>query len=321
MKHLIKLAFLLLALLLPATAAAHDFEVDGIYYNILNNNEVEVAGTGEEYSSSVTIPSSVTYNDTTYSVTRIGEYAFRDHSRLTSINIPNSVTSIGYEAFYCCSGLTSINIPNSVTSIGDCAFQATPWYDNQPDGLVYAGLVVYSYKGTMPEGTSITLHEGTKGIGDCAFAGINGLKSVNMPNSVMSIGYEAFGFCSNLTNISIPNSVLSIGQAAFWDCSALTSIIIPNSVISIGNYAFANCSALKSISVASENTTFDSRDNCNAIIETASNTLIAGCKNTIIPNSVTSIGTSAFWGCNGLMSIIIPNTVTSIDNDAFVNCI
>ena len=137
--------------------------------------------------------------------------------------------------------------------------------------------------------------------------------------SVTSIGEYAFQDCSGLTSVTIPNSVTSIDDRAFCGCG-LTSINIPNSVSSIGDRVFSFCRGLKSIVVESGNSKYDSRDNCNAIIETATNTLLAGCKNTTIPNSVTSIGDGAFNGCSGLTSASIPNSVTYIGEYAFWDC-
>ena len=229
-------------------------------------------------------------------VTSIGNNAFYLYSGLTSITIPNSVTSIGDRAIYGCSSLTSITIPNSVTSIGELAI-------SNCSGL-----------------TSITIPNSVTSIGRFTFSHCTGLTSIIIPNSVKSIGDNAFSGCSSLTSITIPNSVTSIGELAMSDCSGLTSITIPNSVTSIGNSAFAGCTGLSSIIVEEGNSKYDSRNNCNAIIEKGSNTLIAGCKNTIIPNSVKSIGNYAFFVCSSLTSITIPNSVTRIANYAFYKC-
>ncbi len=166
----------------------------------------------------------------------------------------------------------------------------------------------------------VVIENGVTSIGQSALWNCTSLTSITIPNSVTSIGDRAFYLCESLTSITIPNSVTSIGTLAFYGCSGLTSITIPNSVRSIGNVAFIGCSGLTSITVEKGNTKYDSRDNCNAIIETNTNMLIAGCKITTIPNSVTSIEGDAFHGCSGLTSITIPNSVTSIGMQAFFEC-
>ena len=244
------------------------------------------------------------------SVTSIRQSAFNNCSGLTSIEIPNSVTSIGSYAFENCSGLTSIEIPNSVTSIGYRAFDGTAWYNNQPNGLVYAGKVAYKYKGIMPSNTSITINEGTLGIAHSAFYGCSGLTSIEIPNSVTSIGGSAFSGCTGLTSIEIPNSVTSIGGSAFRNCSGLTSIEIPNGVTSIGLYAFRDCSGLTSVTIPNSVTS----------IEDWAFRGCTGLTSITIPNSVTSIGSFAFENCSGLTSIELPNSVTSIGGWAFKGC-
>ena len=231
--------FLMLAVLLSAlSASAYAFKVDGIAYNKNGDGKSVYVAYGGDYTGPVTIPERVTYDGATYSVTTIGDYAFSDCTGLTSVTIPSSVNSIGEEAFRGCTGLTSVTIPTSVTEIGYSAFGGTPWYNNQPDGVVYIGKVAYEFKGEMASGTAINIKEGTVSISGYAFYGCTGLTSITIPNSVTSIGEFAFSGCTGLTSVTIPSSVTSIGKSAFSGCTGLTSVTIPNSVTEIGWSAF-----------------------------------------------------------------------------------
>ena len=259
---------------------------ENLTYTIDNEGTLTISGTGEMYNYGYGESPFNTEIETVIiedGVTTIGDCAFGGCEVLTNINIPDSVTSIGDYAFEECSSLSTITIPDSVTSIGGGAFAGTLWYENQPDGLVYAGKVAYKYNGEMPENTLITLEEGTTGIADNAFWACTSLTSINIPDSVTSIGKNAFATCSSLTDITIPGSVTSIGESAFFDCTSLTDITIPDSVTSIGGLAFADCTSLTSIN---------------------------------IPDSVTSIGLYAFYNCTSLTSITIPDSVTGIEDRA-----
>ena len=445
------------------TSLAHDFEVDGIYYkfnNSYNPTEAKVTYRGQyynsysnEYTGVVNIPSTVSYNGTTYPVTAIDVSTFYNCSGLTSVTIPGSVTSIGGSSFYGCSSLTGVTIPNSVTTIGNSAFQGCTALDTLnfnaiscndfsssasyhpfpnlsisninigegvqkipayfaygntnltsitiPDSVITIGN--YAFQGCIALGslnfnaiscndfsstasyhpfynlnilninigncvqripdffaygntnlTSVIIPNSVTSIGKSAFYGCSGLTSVTIGSSVTSIGDYAFCGCdgitdyiwnarncsyngqmptynieqvtignevevlpydfvsgSKITSIDIPNSVISIGDCAFAYCGSLTSVTIGNSVISFGRDVFYDCSAITSIIVASGNTVYDSRNNCNAIIETASNKLLFGCMNTTIPNSVTAIAPNAFVNIN-LETVTIPENVSSI---------
>ena len=343
-----KLIISFFALLLTCNLWA--FEVDGIEYSFTSDSTVEVARKG--YQGDVVIPSSISYEGATYSVTSIGGGAFRNCYNLKSVIIGDNVICIGDLAFFYCLSLHTITIPNSVTRIGDSAFSlcygltsilvetSNHAYDSRDNcnAIIETEtnkLIVGCKNTTIPNSvtsigesafsgcynlTSITIPNSVTSIGSSAFSECRNLISITIPEGVMSIESYTFSECRNLTSITIPETVTSIGSSAFSHCSSLTSITIPKSVTSIGDYVFSGGSSITSIIVDLANTTYDSRDNCNAIIETETNKLIVGCKNTTIPNSVTSIGGSAFYGCSGLTSITIPNSVTSIGRSAFRNC-
>ena len=289
-KHLL----FLFAALLPLVASAHDFEVKGIYYSITSSAELTVAVTfkgdsydsySDEYSGAVTIPSTVTYNNKTYSVTSIGYQAFRDCNELTTITIPESVTSIGNHAFYGCYLLTSITIPEGVTSIRSYAFYGCGRLADItiPENVTSIGS--YAFYGCGIK--TITIPEGVTSIGDYVFSDCKRLTSITLPEGVTSIGKEAFSWCESLTTITIPESVTHIGEWAFYRCWCLTSITIPEGVTSIRPYAFYGCSKLTSIT---------------------------------LPEGVTSIGKEAFCYCESLTTITIPENVTSIGEEAFCYC-
>ena len=293
--------------------------------------------------TSITIPNSVTC---------IGDYTFNECTSLSSLTLPNTITSIGEFAFRNCSTLVSFEIPYSVKSIGKAAFMECRNLTSSitiPEGVTCISDSAFYLCTQIP---SITLPPTVTQIGNHAFYDCFSLTSINIPKNVTTIGEYAFHFCSPISivvengnmyydsrnncnaiietannklikgccNSTIPNTVTTITSMAFASEACPTSIIIPKSVINIEHLAFWSCYSLSSVVVESGNPRYDSRDNCNAIIETPTNTLIKGCHNTIIPNTVTNIGDYAFDHCSQLISITIPNSVTNVGNQAFYFC-
>ena len=310
---------------------ASDTQVDGIWYNFDNSTKTaSVTYRGysndsydDEYSGLVVIPSSVTYNGTTYSVTSIGELAFAYCSSLTSVTIPNSVTSIefgafaycsslpsvtigesvtniGGYAFYGCSSLASVTIPNSVTSIGEEAFgECTFAKDNFINYSTLDAEANYYWGATVVEGNEINgLIIRNNTVIDCRET----VTSVEIPNSVTSIGEWAFSGCYSLVSVTIPNSVTSIGDEAFSGCFSLTKTNYTGDIAGWCNIKFGYGEA---------NPMYHSH---NFYINDQE------IKDLVIPNSVTSIGNRVFSGCSSLTSITIPNSVTSIGKSAFSGC-
>ena len=467
--------FLLAMFLVSSNAVAmndnpfYDFAVDDLRYRILDSgNEVALTsgiGVEEGYGSTlpepnIVVPSTVTYNGYTYTVTAIDAYTFFNTPQLVSITFPETLTSIGEGAFcvctnlvgpldfpeslltiaegafsgctslqgaftlpksltslglnafvgcdgitsvnyncancvsnaniytekaimpasltelvfgdsvkqipanlaYGCSALTSLTIPNAVESIGSKAFYgctsvttvnwnakhctiANPLPASCAE--INIGDEVEFIPNSMAEGTKITSIVITANVTtiigntfrDCSqlvsatflnnsittlpgqlFENCSQLQSVNIPSSVTTVSVGVFRGCSSLTSVDIPSSVTTISFDAFMGCSSLRSIFIPASVTSIRSQAFYECGGLASIEVEAGNTVYDSRGNCNAIIESASNTLMTGCRNTVIPNTVVTIGQNAFAQCTEMTQMAIPSSVTSISNAAFSGC-
>ena len=210
--------------------------------------------------------------------------------------IPNSVTGIGNGAFKDCDALKSIVIPESVIHIGEGAFEDC-------DAL-----------------KSIIIPNSVIEISACAFRYCKSLESIVIPSSVISIGEEAFLACKALTSIHIPDGVINIERRAFQWCVKLVSVELSASVKKIGEVVFCSCHSLESIKIDSRNSIYDSRNDCNAIIETETNTLIRGCQNTIIPDDIAKIHRHAFCGSKALTSIIIPSSINYIGEDVFNQC-
>ena len=263
------------------------FNPANIRYNFITKGKVAevISNPNKKYRGIVEIPATVTHEGETYTVTKIGDYAFSSCNSLSSVTIPNSVTSIGHSAFLDCRNLTSVSLPNSVTTIGDNAFAQCYSLTSMiiPNSVTSLGADAFYLCSKL---TSVLIPNKITHLPNGLFQS-SGLTSVTIPNNVTNIGISVFSNCKSLTTITLSNTQTSIGYYAFSGCAALSSVTIPNSVEDIDEGAFAGCSGLTSV---------------------------------IIPNSVESIKSNAFKGCSSLTSATIGSSVNSIGSGAFANC-
>ena len=362
MKHVILTTF---ALILPLASFA---KYEGIPSTILIDDGIKIeyiilseadktckiSNIDNSATGSITIPEIING----YYVTELGRYAFNRNSQLTSISLPQSlkiirscsfkgcsslnslvipegVTTIEEESFGGCSSLNSISFPNSLMSLsGSSNLEHTPWYNNQPDGLIYAGEVLYKYKGTMPEETQVNIKEGTVSISNYAFYDCNGLSSVSIPSSVQEIGISAFESCNNIKSISIADGVKTIKSYAFYGCKNLELVSFGNGLTYMGEKVFeetkwdsqlpnglvyAGSTVYKYQGTMPANTRLTIKEGTLGIAERAfyNSTNLASID---IPNSLISIGRQAFSGCSGLLTITLPQSLKNIDAFAFKGC-
>ncbi len=318
-------------------------QIGDLYYNLdATNKTAEVTSDKNKYSGLTTanIPSYVTYNSVTYSVTSIGWRAFSDCSSLTSITIPNSVTNIGDLAFSGCSSLPVINNCRYADTYLVEAVDKTLSSYTIKEGTIFIGDYAFSNCSSL---TSITIPNSVTNIGGLAFSNCSSLPVINncryadtylveavdktlssytIKEGTIFIGSDAFNRCTGLTSVTIPNSVTSIGMNAFEDCSGLTSVTIPNSVTNIGSMAFSNCSSLTSVMIPNSVTSIADYafEDCTGLISfdvAADNTNYSSIEGVLFNKSKTTL-VQYPGGKHG--AYVIPNSVTSIGNGAFHGC-
>ena len=236
----------------------------------------------------------------------------------TTVNIPynSEISYIEGDAFKGCTTVKKIIFPKNIEGIASYDYDDNRFYNEHlilPDTVNSLEVVSDNPYLDSRDNCNAIVETATNKL-------ISGCQSTIIPNTVTEIGEYAFAECTNLTSIKFNESVVSIDTGAFLGCNKLTHISIPKSITKLAESAFEGCTNITSLSVDSENKVFDSRDNCNAIIETKSNTLYIGCQNTVVPDSVTSIGDGAFLECSNLESLAIPEGVSTIGVQAFYWC-
>ena len=289
--------------------------VDGIYY-AFNEDGTSVSVTygpdGEgTYSGNVTVPASVSIGGKTYSVTGIGENAFKGCSSLTSVTLPEGLKTIGIRGFDVCTSLENINFPSTLTSIGDYAFALCAALKGEivlPAGVTSLPIGAFAYCESI---TSLTLPSTFKTIGIETFLNCKSLEAVNLPNGLTGIGESAFSVCSKLVSITLPQSLTDLGGNVFSGCTSLKSIAIPSGVKVIGRDMFAHCTSLETVSLSEGLTEIG----VNAFLECKSLTSVT------VPSSVTKVGEQAFKMCEALLKVALPDALATIGNYVFAACL
>ena len=270
-------------------ARLNSIELKYFDFEIISKDKVRLTKSHNDWQE-IEIPASVLIDGQKFYVTEIGARVFQQNQTLKKITLPNTIEKIGDAAFYG-TGIANLYFKGTIADWANIHF--SDWHSNP----VCSSYTEFYLNNTRFEGNKLIL-----------------------PNSTKRIGSYAFRDFDQITLIEIPNSVTRIEKSAFIDCDNLTSVIIPKSVNSIENKAFGRCNSLVNITVEDGNPKYDSRENCNAIIETKANTLIVACNNTTIPNTVKKIGDYSFYDCDFLKSLILPNSIEGIGANAFESC-
>ena len=325
MKKIIPKVMLIIAsVFMSINIYAYDFEVDGFYYNIISTGdltcEVTHSGLGNQnelYTGNIEIPATTNYRDKEWKVVAIGDSTFYNCSNLTKITLHTNIVSVGVSSFQNCKWLSGINLPESITSIGKYAFYGCEKLNSISLPPLIKTIEPHTFNNSINL-EKISLPDSLIEIQDYALCNI-GINSIELPKSVQKLGKMAFAKCNRLENLLLSDSLVIVGDSVFAGSSNIKKIIIPKKVKQIGRGAFYGCSRLKELIVDSMNLIYDSREKSNSIIETATNKLIYATSATIIPNSVTTIGSYAFSGVT-IKELSIPPSIKEIEDYAFNNC-
>lgn len=303
----------LLALLMPASMVAYDFEVDGLYYNLTGPDYVGVTyhdANYNSYSGDITIPSSIEVDGNTYTVNSIEPNAFRGSTDLTSVTLPQSVGSIKSSAFRDCSSLTAVNIPHRRFTFGNRAFMGCTSLESMSISIYVTSLPDSLFYGCIGLKTmNLFNNYQIETVGNEVFSGCTSLSSISMPGKVQSYGRGVLRDCTSLEYITLRGSVKEIAPSMFSGCTSLTNVVIPDSITAIGDSAFYRCTALTSIDIP---------DSLKTVGEWAFH-YCTGITSMTLPDRVTRIGRGAFCEC-GLTSFVIPEGVKELEYGTFMHC-